>query len=318
MPTKAIVFGATGSVGSATAIAAQQSGAKVYLALRNAQKPIPGLSNQQEKEHGFERVEADLLKPDTIRKAVSSTGAKHAFVYLVFASQDGMRSSLEALKSSGIEFVVFLSSASVSRDPGATKPQDFIAFAHARAETNLAEIFGGEGFISVRPTYFATNVLRWKKMIANGNVEVVYPGAKFDYISPKDIGRVCGKLLAGGTRAVEPADRERRCVSISGPQMIDQTEVVVTIGKVLGKDVKLTEIDEEAGIDQFVEMLGAPRPAAQHLVEVMRARANGEGGVEMFDEDAYSHAVQSLTDYLGEQPTRFAGWVEENKPLFEV
>ena len=100
--SKTIIFGPTGHVGSATARAAQQHGAKVFLAMRNPEKRIPHLSVEQEQAAGFERIQADLTKPDTIRAAVTKTGAKHAFIYTVFSTADNMRSSIEALKSAGI------------------------------------------------------------------------------------------------------------------------------------------------------------------------------------------------------------------------
>jgi uncharacterized protein YbjT (DUF2867 family) len=41
---KVIVFGPTGNIGSITAQTASKKGAKVYLAMRDPKKTIPGLS----------------------------------------------------------------------------------------------------------------------------------------------------------------------------------------------------------------------------------------------------------------------------------
>jgi NAD(P)-dependent dehydrogenase (short-subunit alcohol dehydrogenase family) len=113
---KTIVFGPTGNVGFAAARGAQQHGAKVFLAMRDPRKPIPSLSAEQEAQGGFERVQADLTKPETIAMAVNQTGAKHAFIYVTFGTSDNMRSSIMALKSAGIKFVVFLSSDGIQSD----------------------------------------------------------------------------------------------------------------------------------------------------------------------------------------------------------
>ena len=124
---KTIVFGPTGNVGFATARTAQRHGAKVFLAMRDLRKPIPGLSVEQEPEGGFERVQADLTKPETITMAVNQTGAKHAFIYVTFGTSDNMRSSIMALKAAGIEFTVFLSSDGIQSDIRSVAPSDFIA-----------------------------------------------------------------------------------------------------------------------------------------------------------------------------------------------
>jgi len=111
--TKTLIFGATGAVGSAAARTAHGHGAEVILASRGISKPIPRLTSTQEQAGGFKRVQADLLNPDSVRAAVTKSGAKHAFIYAALQSTDYMRATVEALKSAGIEFVVFLSSSSI-------------------------------------------------------------------------------------------------------------------------------------------------------------------------------------------------------------
>jgi uncharacterized protein YbjT (DUF2867 family) len=75
--TNTIIFGATGDVGSAVARTAHERGAKVFPATRSLSKPIPRLTSAQEQAGGFERVQADLLDADSVRAAVTKTGAKH-------------------------------------------------------------------------------------------------------------------------------------------------------------------------------------------------------------------------------------------------
>lgn len=99
MSTKVIVFGPTGGVASATAIAAQKHGAKVYLGMRDTTKPIPNLNSTQEKAGDFSRIQADLTQPSTLKEAALKSGAKHAFVYLKAAD---LKASLSALKEGGV------------------------------------------------------------------------------------------------------------------------------------------------------------------------------------------------------------------------
>jgi uncharacterized protein YbjT (DUF2867 family) len=204
MPTPVLVFGATGAVGSACARHAHSLGATVTLAVRDTKKPIPGLSLEQEKAGGYKRVQADLTQPGTITEAVAQSGAKHAFVYLIFSppgASDPNRLALEALKAAGVEFVVFLSSFTVALyEPAIDRvpAQEFIPHAHAQVEVALQDIFGAS-YVALRPAGFASNSLRWAGMIkAGGAVKVAYPEVVFDWIVPEDIGRTGASILVGG------------------------------------------------------------------------------------------------------------------------
>jgi uncharacterized protein YbjT (DUF2867 family) len=301
-----IIFGPTGKVGSVAARSAHQHGAKVFLAMRDPQKSIPGLSPEQEQAGGFERVQADLTKPETIHAAVTKTGAKRAFIYIVFGSPDNLRSSLEALKSAGIEFVVFLSSATVQGDARSMPPTNFVAWAHAQVEVGLEETFGADGFVAVRPAYFATNALWWKGMVREGEVKVPFPEAKLDWITPGDIGRVCGALLAagGGTDG-------QNAVPLVGPELVSQRDAVGIIGRAVGRDIKVTELDEEEGLDMYVNGYGLPEPVGKQLIDMLRKR---EESVEFYK--GLEEAAGNVRKHTGGPPTKLQEWVDEHKQEF--
>ncbi|KAF1912850.1 hypothetical protein BDU57DRAFT_406112, partial [Ampelomyces quisqualis] len=181
-----IIFGPTGAVGSAAAIEAHRRGANVWLAMRNISKPIPGLDSTPP---GYTRIHADLSKPDTLSDAVKQSGATTAFVYVMFQSEDHMASSFAALKAAGITYAVLLSSYKV-RGAASNKANetDFIARVHAQTELALAA--SGITYTSVRPAYFNTNVLWNADEIKRGEVGLLYPDVKFDFIAPADVGLV--------------------------------------------------------------------------------------------------------------------------------
>jgi nucleoside-diphosphate-sugar epimerase len=301
-PTKVIIFGATGAVGSAAARYASEYGAKVYLAMRDTSKATPNLPSDQ----GFEKVQADLTKPDTIHAAVTKTGAKHAFIYIAFGMNDFMKSSLLALKSAGIEFVAFLSSNGVQGELEKIGTHDYIGYSHAQVELNLKEVFGEKGYVAVRPGWFASNILRWK--IEGNEVKVLYPEAKFDFIVPGDIGRVCGAFVAGGWKG-------ENIVRLRGPRLTTQREAIEIVGKVLGKDLKVKEIDEAAGLKLFVEVTKLPVPVAEHLVEMLR---ESEVPSYMYVGKENEEAPGNILKYGGKKPTTFEEWVAANKKDFGV
>lgn len=233
MSTKqVIIFGPTGNVGSVVALDAHEQGAKVFLAMRDPKKPIPCLSLDEEQKGGFERVQADLTKPETITAAVKKTGATRAFIYRVSGN---MKSSIVALKSAGIEYVVFLSSDAISGDIRKVPSSNPIPWSHAQVEVQLDDIFGRDGYAAVRPGMFATNCLWWKSMVRQGEVKIAYPSAAFHYITPEDMGRVSGTLLVRGLQAVH--EPEKNVVRICGPELLSFRDAIEMIGKVIGKSI---------------------------------------------------------------------------------
>lgn len=301
-----IVFGPTGNIGSVAARTAQEHGAKVVLAMRDPKKTIPGLSSQQEQAGGFERVQADMTDAASVAAAVKKSGAKRAFIYVAFGTPDHMKSTLEALKSAGIEFVVFLSSYTISGEPKDVEPSDVIPYIHAQVEINLDEVFGPENYVAVRPGGFATNTLRNKSDIVAGEVKLYTPNFKLDCVTPIDMGRVSGTILAQG-----PKNGQRK-VYVYGPQIITLSDAIQTIAKVLGKTVKISTINAEEAIEQHLSHR-VPKPLAEYMV-----RRFGP------DEDAniprahYEEGVQNVQLYTGVPATGFEEWVTANKGLFSA
>ncbi|KAK4138394.1 NAD(P)-binding protein [Trichocladium antarcticum] len=295
--SKVIVFGPTGKVGSATAITAQQHGAKVFLAMRDTQKPIPGLTSAQEQAGGFERVQADLTKPDTISAAVAQTGAKHAFT---------------SLKAAGIDFVVFLSSLTVTGELARIPPSESIPWLHAQGEIALADVFGTDGYAAVRPGLFASNLLQLRDQIAAGaTVRISAPGARCDYISPEDIRAVSGALLAKGPSALDAGKAEKNAIYLCGPQRISQADAVVLIGKAIGKDVKVEDFaTEQDAVDGIMRGLGMPEVAARYLVGVMHGMCQHDG---LFATVNFEEAVANVERYGGKPATDIHAWIAANK-----
>ncbi|PWY68735.1 NmrA-like family protein, partial [Aspergillus eucalypticola CBS 122712] len=309
-----IVFGPTGAVGSAAARTAQQLGTTVYLAMRNPTKPIPGLSAQKESEGGFKRVQADFSQPGTISAAVAQSRAKHAFIYTDLTSSDHMRASFTALKEAGIVSIVLLSSFGIQGDVRNVPPEDHIAYVHAQAEISLQEVFGADGYVAVRPAFYASNTLWWKAPIQTGHVKLSWPAAAFDWISPEDIGGVCGTILARRAQGTDLSLAESY-VNLVGAEKMGVGDAVKTIGKVLGKEVTVTEVDENVALDSLVNESGLPEPIARSVLGFCQNAANGQS---FMDSPRYGPAVGNIEKYLGRPATRLHEWVEANREKFSA
>ena len=306
---KVIVFGPTGAVGAAAARTAAELGAHVVLAMRDTSKSIRGLTAEQEKSGHFERVTADLTKPDTVRDAVANTGAKHAFIYSSH-SPDGMKATVEALKAAGIELVVFLSSFTIRGKLEDIPPSQVIPYVHARVEIDLTEVFGEEGFVAVRPGAFASNNLQYKSGLAKDHVKIFAPETTVDCIAPEDIGAVCGTVLANG-----PPEDGARKIYLWGPELRSQRECVDVLARALGKNPKIELANKEEAYRMFVEDRGVPAVVAKYVVD-RAEKGVSPGKLQVAGYELDEEQLKNVERYSGRKGMRFEEWVEKNKELF--
>jgi hypothetical protein len=81
---------------------------------------------------------------------VQSLGITRAFIYQVYRKPDYIKSTLKAIKSAGINFVVFLSSYTISRDLYDMPPSEVIPYVYTQIELNLDKVYGDEYYIVLR------------------------------------------------------------------------------------------------------------------------------------------------------------------------
>ncbi|KAI6375099.1 hypothetical protein MCOR25_002993 [Pyricularia grisea] len=308
MATKFIVFGPTGKIGSAAAQTAHKLGAEVFLAMRDTTKPIPGLDAAG----NLERVQADLTDPASVRGAVEKTGAKHAFIYLAHGGEPGMRSTVEALKAGGVEFVVFISSFyTFGDDPhAAAESDDAITKYHGMVEVSLHEVFGPRNYIALRPGYFASNLERYAALIKSGKATLDNPEWKWDYIVPDDIGAVAGNLGAKGPAAIKSeVDEGRSHIVLLGAQFISLREAAQLAAQTAGLPelaVEGFENDQEA-LKYLVETYHLPAPIALSLLTPQ----------DVYTEEGLRTGAENVQKFSGRPPTTLRDWLEVNKQIFE-
>jgi uncharacterized protein YbjT (DUF2867 family) len=303
-----IVFGPTGNIGSVAAQTAKAKGAKVVLAMRDTKKSIPGLSEADEKRGANQRVTADVTKPDTIAEAVKSSGATRAFLYLAWGTPDHMKASFQALKDSGVESVVFLSSSTIQIEKKDIPQSEMIPWFHAQAELSLDAVYGENGYVAIRPGRFITNLKQYSAGINAGEVKIFGGDFKYDCTTPTDMGEVAGTILAEGAK-----DGQTK-VYVYGPQIVSQAEAIQAVGKALGKDVKITNISAEEGLQQSLDH-GAPPPIAKYLIS--KLQQGPESDKELgHDNKLYADGVKNVETYTGRQGTGIEDWVKANKEVF--
>lgn len=288
-----IVFGPTGDVGSATALEASRRGAKVWLAMRNPDKAIDGITKKQEQEGNFERIQADLTDPESVKKAVRQSGAKAAFIYHAF----GMNGAVQAMREAGIEYVVFLSSFSIGpgQDLRQIPPSELIPYIHAQIEIALEDT--GMAHTALRPAYFATNGIRMNldKSVKPYKARDAYPDLRGDCITPNDIGRVGGAVLVN-----RPSSASKEFIYLCGPQLLTPDEQWDILNKVSGQNVEVVHESPE-DYHGYLISKGLPPPLADYLISSM----TGVTVESWYPNNLYGEWVANIKKYSGYEPTTF-------------
>lgn len=157
--------------------------------------------------------------------------------------------------------------------------------------------------------YFNSNVFWYLDNIKQGFVELMMPDITFDYISPSDIGTVCGAILADAE--LRKPINELRTVELCGPKIYTQREAFDILSNTLGREIAIKEIDEE----KFRKNMGfMPETVLDSLTNGFKANREGRGPVA--DKKRYESAVKNLRRYKGAEPLQFGEWVEANKAAF--
>ncbi|KAH8776699.1 hypothetical protein F5883DRAFT_410644 [Diaporthe sp. PMI_573] len=301
-----IIFGPTGAVGGSAALEASKRGAKVWLAMRNTSKAIGEIPEDVEKSGKFERVQADLTDPGSVAAAVKRSGAKAAYVYLVFGSQDHLRGSLQALKDAGVEYVVFLSSTSVEpgKDLRSYAPEHFIGYSHAQVELALEEI-GFPYVTALRPASFASNHLNiiLDKSAKPPKANIAYGDTLVDNIVPHDIGAVGGAVL------VERPSNGKEIIYLWGPDIITIKDSWAIIKRVTGRnDFDTTPLEPEEWLTRVSQH--TPLPVAKEILRLNDEMRNPEASLSKSE---YQQAVANIKKFSGKEPTRFEAYIEAHK-----
>ncbi|KAF7302533.1 NmrA domain-containing protein [Mycena chlorophos] len=298
--TNVIVFGPAGDVGGLVALEAHKHGAQVWLAMRDTTKSIPA---DVEKSGNFARVQADLVDPPSVTKALAESGAKAAFLYV-------SRAALQALHDSGVENIVLLSGAVVKGEGAALREIPSTAgnaFKHAQCEIAVEDL-GFPYFTALRPSWFASNYLkfalnRWSKPM---KAQIPVEDAYFDNVAPEDIGAVGGTALVGLPQA-GLLSKGKTTLYLYGREWRTVKENWELIKKVTGRDdIDTTPMAPETFV-QTLTTYGLPEAEARFLVAAQeRARTR----IPQAEHDV---GIANVRKYLGREPMSFVEYLEAHK-----
>lgn len=266
-----VVIGATGNTGSAVVDTLLSKKQPVRVVVRSADKGAAW------KAKGAEVAVASLDDGSALIKAFE--GAKG--VYLLVPPNYGaeawladqrarMDRAAEAVKKSGVQHVVFLSSVG-GHIAGGTGP--------IRAASYGEQALGrtAKRLTILRPSYFIEN---WAPVIGAAKAEGVLPTfiapqAKIPMTSTKDIGRIGAEhLMAGGSA--------KQIVEMAGPEDYSPNHVAAALGQLLGKPVTAQHAPLSAVVPTF-KSFGFSDEAAKLFEEMYTSFSTGAIGYETPD-----------------------------------
>lgn len=317
---KVIIFGPTGAVAGAAALEASKRNATVWLAMREPTKPVPAIplaleqQQQQQQSRGtskFHRVQADLTDPASVHAAITTSGAKTAFAYLMFG-MPSMEPTFRAMKDAGVEHVVFLSAFSIhpEEDREQIPPERVIPRLHAQAELALERV--GLAYTTLRAGQFASNVLA-PRSIDRGptpweaNVVVGKKGPPGDNISPGDVGKVAGAVLV----RPPPVERGMLAVYLLGPSLLGERDMVEMVGRIAGRDIIVNEYTP-GEMAARLKGLGMPPPVMEYMRSVWEGEewwCAGGGDGEPFAGLKYAEVLGNIKKYSGYEPETLEEYV---------
>ena len=263
-----VVVGATGNTGSVVADTLLSQKQPVRIVVRSVDKGAAW------KAKGAEIAVASLDEVSSLTKAFEGANG----VYLLVPPNYGastwladqrarMDRAAEAVKSSGIDHVVFLSSVG-GHIPEGTGP--------IRAARYGEQALGAvaKNLTILRPCYFMEN---WAPVLGAAKGQGVLPTfiapqAMVPMISTRDIGRVgAEQLVAGG--------KGKQIVELAGPEEYSPDQVAAALGQILGKPVTAQHAPLSAVVPTF-KSFGFSDEAAKLFEEMYTSFSTGAMGYE--------------------------------------
>ncbi|MDP4505295.1 NAD(P)H-binding protein [Nonomuraea turcica] len=280
-----LMTGATGTIGRPLTSLLVSEGVKVRAITRNPQ--AAGLPD------GVEVVEGEPARPETLASALQGVAGLFLHPRAVGLAAPEL---LALAKERGVQRVAVLSAINVEDDLD-NQPSRFNG--DRNKEVEAAAVASGLDWVSLRSSAFAVNtLLAWGGQIRAGDV-VRGPYATFSEapIHERDLAAVAVRALLSDSLLGRKLD-------LTGPQSLTHTELIATVGEVLGRPLRFQEIPPEV-----VRQVMIGQGLAERFVEALLARyARGAGQPAL--------VTGEVEKILGRPALSWAEWVAEHADAF--
>ncbi|MGW3342681.1 SDR family oxidoreductase [Nonomuraea rubra] len=272
-----LITGATGTIGSEVVRLLAAGGEQVRAMTRDPAK-VPARP-------GLEIVRGDFDDPRTLAEAARGAEA----LLLLSAPGPWMPRHDEAMLSAArdVRKVVKISAIGTGERAGAE-----VGDWHLPGERALRA--SGLDWTVLRPSSFASNVLRWA-FLGPGPIQNMTGNGRQGVIDPRDVAEVAVRALTSGGHAGET-------LTLTGPELLSMPDMVRVVGQVLGRGLETVDVP----LDVYRErLLAAGVDPAFADIAVSGARTVAEGG--------NARLTGEVERVLGRAPRTFATWARDHR-----
>jgi uncharacterized protein YbjT (DUF2867 family) len=283
-----LITGGTGLAGSAIVREFIRAGHPVRVLARDAARAAALRAFPT-----IELVEADLLKPGTLRGAL--TGVDRALLLSapdqrLVEAQTGF---IDAATDAGVEHVIKFSGLSAA---DVATPFVFGSM-HAEIETYLEK--SGMAWTHLRPSQFMTEYLREvPTILAQDALYLPLKDAKLVPVDVTDIARAVFLLLT-------TPGHEEKTYAMSGPEALSMDEVARKISAAIGRTIHYIDVDRG---DRNSALLAAGVP------DLLVAALDAQTGERLLGRESVVHL--ETHEALGLVPTSFSDFATRNAAAF--
>jgi uncharacterized protein YbjT (DUF2867 family) len=278
-----LVIGATGTVGRQVVTQLAARGAQVRAMSRN-----PGAAHLPQQ---VEVVRGDLTLPETLDSCLNGIDA----VFLVWtAPPAAVAPALERIAKHARR-IVFLSAPLKTAHPFFQQPNPLRAMFEQIEQLIQAS---GLQWTFLRSGIFAANALRWwaPQIRAGHQVRWPYLSAPTAPIDERDIAAVAVRALC------EQGHAGAEYV-LTGPQSLSQFEQLSTIGRAIGRSLRIEEISPDEARHELLTL--GPLPAVNMLLNAWAA-ALGQP----------AHVTSTVAEITGAPAKTFLEWATDHAVEF--
>ena len=280
-----LVIGGTGTVGRQVLSRLAATGMQVRALARN-----PGAARLPPQ---VEVVRGDLTLPDTLDACLDGIET----VFLVWtATAAAVAPALERIAKYARR-IVFLSAPLKTPHPLFQQPNPGRTM--AEQIERLIETSGLQ-WTFLRPGMFAANALSWwaPQIRAGDVVRWPYLSVPTAPIDARDIAAVAVRALCdGGHTGAEYV--------LTGPQSLSQFEQLSTIGRVIGRSLRIEEISPDEARRELLQIM--PLPVVNMLLQAWAAAIGRP-----------AHVTPTVAEITGAPPKTFLDWATDNAAEFRA
>lgn len=282
-----LLTGATGTVGGELAKQLADAGVRARALVRHRAKATPL------EEAGFEIVEGDLTKPETLDVALR--GVERVFLLSSPGPQivTAEGNLVEAAKRAGVSHIVKLSA--IGAD--ANSPL-MLGWWHGQVEKQIEE--SGLAFTHLRPNSFMQNFLGFAPTIkAHDAFYAPMKDGQSSVVDARDIAAVAKAALT-------EAGHENQSYTITGPEALSYTEIAEKLSHVLGRKISYVDVPPEAAKKGMMDA-GMPEWFAEALNELYAAWTEGHGAI----------VTDVVREVAQKEPIAFDQFARDYAPAFK-